>query len=157
MQHKKHCQCKNKLFSELSEHEWVLIWMAMRYCLGRQSISAATFPSMIVSFYYKRMTSKQRYMLAKDIEWYLNNNETIGNKNIDHPIWLRFYNALKFDSIHYDVTVKENGEEKIISCFQADDLFYPLEEYLNNPELKCYIPKELIVDVKTVIVDGEQL
>lgn len=79
----------------LTDIEWDTCWMAIRYACGRKTIASAMLPRDLIDAYYDRWTDGQKEMIAKDLRTHLEFHECFGDKNIDHPEWMRFLNLLE--------------------------------------------------------------
>lgn len=127
----------------LSEFEWTLLWMAIRYAMNRQTIASACLPSEIVKNYYKRLTKQQKEMIVKDLrnneeEMKRHNLSAFGNHDIDRKHWVRFIGCLDEDN-HYVIELLNGVAEKV---FDADDKIIPFHSYIERPYEEIYIPQE---------------
>lgn len=122
---------------ELSETEWTLIWMAIRYAMNRETISSATLPEQIIRAFYGRLTSLQKQAICKDLQENFERFEKFGNPKIDHRHWMKFWKCLDTTS---HIKVKREGRDFL--CFQVGEKFYPLFEYIAQPEREIYLLAE---------------
>lgn len=136
-----------KKIKKLSDNEWTLIWSSMRYFMGRMTIVSATFPDIIIKDYFLRMSKHQKLMLYDDMKSYLENNTFFGNKDIDDPRWQKFMSIMNEDAY---VNVLGIDNKKYL-CFKANNRFYSIERYLNEPWSECYIDKESIKEITSII------
>lgn len=137
----------------LSEVEWDTCWMAIRYAMNRRSAASASLPTELLEAYYFRLTSRQKEMIVRDLRDNLENlkswNESdeayFGDKNIDHPNWMRFLLTLD-ESTHKILTLKRR---KKVECIEFEGVYYPVSD--GGWWVGCgalYVPKDAIVLVE---------
>lgn len=124
----------------LSEIEWTTCWMAIRYACPRQTIASATLPSDLIKAYWNRWTVGQKKMIAQDLKRFLETESSFGNKNIDEPIWNKFLSACDIDN--HETVELIDGTSCVV--FEANDRYYPLDEYVKKPHAEIYVPIENI-------------
>lgn len=125
---------------KLSEFEWDLTWMSIRYAMNRQTIASTTLPQRIIKYYYSRFTENQKESIVRDLKENFEEYNIFGNEIIDHPKWMKFWYAL--DKSKHKEVVDIKGVKYII--FELFDKVYPLDKYLKEPHLEIYLPKENI-------------
>ena len=123
----------------MTEFEFDLIWMAMRYCMPRQTIASATFPTDVVMEYWDALGPNRRERLYNDLVRYIGGGGEFGNPKIDAPIWFKFMSALN-EKEHVEMTV----DGVTFKAFQANGRWYPLKEYLETPSHEIYVPDECV-------------
>lgn len=131
--------------SILSELEFDLLWMAIRYAMNRQTITSATLPERIIKEYYHRLSGAQKKLICRDLAENERrySSEAFGNPEIDRPTWLKFWRALD-ETLHYEVELID-GTKHIV--FEANGRIYPLAQYIENPHRETYVDKEAIKTV----------
>jgi hypothetical protein len=129
----------------LTEVEWDTCWMAIRYSMGRQTIASATLPRQLCEAYFDRWSEGQKRTIVRDLRQHLQdkarwNGEStahFGDKNIDHPEWMRFLLSLDKNS---HITIKDNEGNKH-TAFKFNGKIHPLDwwkytyEAYFNPEM----------------------
>lgn len=133
---------KNTTF--LPDFEYNLLWMAIRYAMNRQTIASATLPADIITNYYNRLSSGQKFSIFQDLERNEKdlNIEAFGDKSIDRPHWIKLMKCFD-EKCHYKVKTTDGD---IIIIFEANDKYIPLEKYLQHPHQNWYIPTENILE-----------
>lgn len=126
----------------VTEIEWTLIWSSMRYFMGRQTIAASTYPSEIMTHYYKRLQPYQKEMLANDLRGH---SGQFGDKAIDEPIWKKFAAALDTPR-HFIIKHKR----KTHTCFEANDRVYDLKQYLKEPGKEIFFDPSFIKLIRAI-------
>ena len=170
----------------LSAIEWTTCWMAIRYAMGRQSASSASLPTELLAAYYNRWNDDQRNMIIRDLREYLNDTtdsdtgeSCFGNKNIDHPIWMRF--LLTLDEKEYKtVYCKWNGVSIKAHCIEymgkyyqidgsrvwwltggayiAPEFIYKVEQYSTKEKYeKKFVPRSGIRSYKGKVVNNDPM
>lgn len=76
--------------SEISDIDFTLIRLAIRYAMNRQTIASAMLPDDITKEYFKLMTKEQKQILSSDLRKNLEQFAFFGAKNVDHPRWMQF-------------------------------------------------------------------
>lgn len=133
--------------NRLTDFEWTLLWMAIRYAMNRQTIASATLPQDIMQNWYKRLTNGQKQQLVQELK---ENEEMVaqmghtafGNPDIDRPHWLKFWKCLD-ESSHYRYKLTDGSTATV---FEANGRFYPLNEYIAAPHREIYLPAESITE-----------
>lgn len=97
---------KNK---PLTNIEWDTCWMAIRYAMGRKSISSAMLPRDLLSAYFDRWTLEQRSLILRDLKEYYETHKVFGDYSIDHDEWMKFMLTLDVET-HYEV-LPTTGED----------------------------------------------
>jgi len=136
---------KANVSSRLSDFEWTLLCMAMRYAMNRQTIASATLPEDIMRNFYKRLTNGQKQQLVRELQ---DNEEDMqrmgysafGHKDIDRPHWVKFWKCLD-ESCHYEVELTDGTKIKV---FEANGQIVPLEKYIEEPHRNWSMPPENI-------------
>jgi hypothetical protein len=123
--------------NELTETEWTLIWMAIRYAMNRSTIASATLPEMIIRDYYGKLSKENKESICLDLKGNFDKYGIFGNPTIDNKHWMKFLKCLDTES---HTTVSRLGKK--IVCFCVDDKFYPLFEYIARPHLEIYLLRE---------------
>lgn len=130
----------------LTRIEWDTCWMAIRYAMGRKTIASATLPRELCQAYFYRWSEDQKTMIVRDLRQHLqdiarwNGDSTayFGQKNIDHPEWMRFLLCLEEKS---HITIKDN-EGNTHKAFKFNGKIYPLDWWKHNTE--TYFNPEMI-------------
>jgi hypothetical protein len=123
----------------LSEIEWTLIWMAIRYAMDRETIASATLPEMIIRAYYRRLSDGEKESTCRDLKEHFEQKGKFGNPDIDTRHWMKFWKCLETSS---HVNIK--GADTEITCFQVGERYYPLSEYIRYPNFEIYLlPEDL--------------
>lgn len=134
---------KTDQMKPLSEIEWTTCWMAIRYAMGRCSAASASLPRELLETYFYRWTDTQKRVIVRELRnhledvkrWYNTDEAYFGDKDIDHPIWMRFLLTLD-RSTHVEVTL-ENGCK--VEAFEYEDEFYPVY-WFDGPDLRHMNP-----------------
>ena len=126
---------------ELSDFEFTLLWMAIRYAIDRGTITSATLPGYIILNWYSRMNDGHKRSIVGDIKLLF--KEHVGHDRYSKPHWDKFLAALDEDR-HFQV---ELIDDTIIDCFACGKTIYPLHKYIEAPHSDIYIPEENIVTV----------
>jgi hypothetical protein len=114
----------------LSDIEYTLLWMAIRYAMNRQSISCVMLPSDIVKNYWYRLTDNQKISIYDDIE----NHLKYDYFKIDYS-WLKFSQACNIKG-YFNIKILESN--KIDTCFtctneRGEKRIYSLNTYIKQP------------------------
>jgi len=117
--------------------EWSLIFMSVRYAMGRESAASATLPADIVTNFWSRLSEGNKAILYRDLKEHFDQFGTFGNPNIDNRYWCKFMEALNTKA-HF--TLKYKGKEYVV--FNALGRTYPLDEYVKQPHAEIYIKPE---------------
>lgn len=136
---------KATVSSRLSDFEWTLLWMAMRYAMNRQTIASATLPEDIMSNWYIRLTNGQKQQIAKELkdnEDYMQRMgySAFGHKDIDRPRWIKLWKCMD-ESCHYEVELVDGSKIKV---FEANGQIIQLDKYIEEPFKNYYVPFENI-------------
>lgn len=112
------------------------IWMACRYCIGRHTITASTFPDDVIK-YVKYLSDSEKDFLAKDINREITNCYNF-NDNIDIIGFSHNYDAfsliVKYLSQN-DVDFKNNRFVININTGEINhESFEPTKNYNRSPE-----------------------
>ena len=139
--------------NSLSDIEWDTCWMAIRYAMGRQTISSATLPKELCQAYFYRWTDGQKAAIVRDLRQHLQdkarwNGEStahFGDKNIDHPEWMKFLLCLD-EKEHCIIKMATGGEYE---GFKFNDKYYPCDwwrhhhaTYFEPLLIESVIPKQ---------------
>lgn len=131
--------------NKLTDFERTLLWMAIRYACNRQTIASSTLPQDIIKNWYHRLSEHDKQTIVSDLKRESQYNDNcFGDKNIDNDTWQKFILALNEEE-HFNV-ICIDGNSYI--CFKYGDKFYPLEKYIENPHIECFIPTENIIENK---------
>lgn len=106
----------------LTAVEWDTCWMAIRYAMNRQTIASASLPRELLSAYYDRWRERQTEAIIKDLRDNISAHTYFGNKNIDHPEWMRF--LLTLDEHTHKIVTATNGQD--IECIEFEGKYYPI-------------------------------
>lgn len=142
----------------LSDLEWTMLWMSLRYAVGRETIAAATLPGDILQAYYWRLNASQRAGIVQELNRHEEecircngeSNRAFGHPAIDRPHWLRFRAAMDAPN-HFPVELTDG---QTVTVFEVDGRKYPLNEYIASPQCPLYIPDSSIAK-KTDKASGE--
>lgn len=137
---------KKNTNNPLSSVEWTTCWMAVRYAMGRQSIQSASLPRDLLRAYWKRWTNGQKEMIVRDLrdrledvkDWNGLNEGYFGDKNIDHPEWMKFMLTLD-PTVHKQAKLIDGS---IVPVFEYDGRFYPLDWWV-GPGIKYVDPNAI--------------
>lgn len=126
----------------LNDIEWTTLWMSIRYACGRQTISSATLPQLIVKSYWHRMTELQKKQIYDDLKREYDNygENAFGSPTIDKPVWLKFMEAMNEKNRKIAVATDGNNHE----VFYINEKYYPLDSYVETPHQEIYLPEENI-------------
>lgn len=149
---------KTDQMKPLSEIEWTTCWMAIRYAMSRCSAASASLPGELLAAYFYRWTDAQKRAIVRDLRNHLDDvkcwNDTdeayFGDKNIDHPIWMRFLLTLD-RAAHVEVTL-ESGRK--VEAFEYEGRFYP-QCWWDGPGVK-YIDSDAIMNIQKLQDNDEQ-
>lgn len=131
----------------LTDVEWDTCWMAIRYAMGRQTAASASLPKELCRAYFYRWSDNQKEMIVKDLRqhlkdvarWNGDGSAFFGNKNIDHPEWMKF--LLCLDKAERLTLIDTEGN--VHQAFKFNEKFYPIDwwRYLGeqyfNPKSIC--------------------
>lgn len=117
----------------LTSVEWDTCWMAIRYAMNRRTAASASLPTELLAAYYDRWTDGQKEIIVRDLRDNLEHlkswNETdeayFGDKNIDHPRWMRFLLTLD-QKTHYMVTASDGKTTEAVECIEFEGKYYPI-------------------------------
>lgn len=137
----------------LSEVEWDTCWMAIKYAMNGRNISTASLPNELLSAYYYRWSAGEKRQIVRTLYDNLDELKRIygpdkayfGDKNIDHPNWMRFLLTLD-ESTHKILTLKRR---KKVECIEFEGVYYPVSD--GGWWVGCgalYVPKDAIVLVE---------
>lgn len=73
----------------LTQFEWTLLYMAVRYAMGRQSIASATLPAEIVENIWDRLSENQKGMLYCDLKAHYGKTKKLGKRTVRQIRYLR--------------------------------------------------------------------
>lgn len=130
----------------LTDIEWDTCWMAIRYAMGRMTIASATLPRELCQAYFYRWSENQKTMIVRDLRqhlqdvarWNGDSSAHFGNKNIDHPEWMRFLLCLEEKS---HITIKDTVGNTH-KAFKFNGKLYPLDWWKHN--IETYFNPEMI-------------
>jgi len=125
----------------LTNIEWITLWMALRYAMGRQTIASAMLPQEVVEAYFKRLTEPQKAMIARDLGEHFNEHGAFGNPSIDNIHWIKLMRACHKDS-HITVTGIDGNDYVVFECLGQ---FIPMHHYTIAPEVHRYMPLESMI------------
>lgn len=126
----------------LTNIEWTTCWMAIRYAMGRQTISSSSLPTDLVKAYGMRWTANQMDKIYGDLSDHMKLHSAFGNKDVDDPEWTKFMNFLNYRE-YLDV-VLVNGEEYRV--FKNRDTYFLVDGYLERPDRCWYLKESEIVE-----------
>lgn len=109
----------------LSSVEWDTCWMAIRYAMNRETIASASLPRELLRAYYDRWSDVQKRTIADNLRDHYEDFGCFGNKNIDHPDWMRFMLTLAQKG-HYMVTASDGKTTETVECIEYDGKYYPI-------------------------------
>ena len=136
---------KQKQPAPLSDFEHTLLWMSIRYACHRQTIACASLPASIVQNWWNRISDTEKRRIYEDLQRELdcsaliNGERSFGSDGNNHA-WQKFISACNIDS--YEVITLSDGQE--VTAFKSEGVIYPLDKYIQNPWIDCYIPEESI-------------
>ena len=126
---------------KLNDFEEEMLFGAIRYYMGRQTIVSATFPAgFIRERIYERVSRHTLSIIIRDLEDHLRMFKTFGSPEIDDKYWKKLLSFLKgylngFSEVHlisgeickvFEIDFQDRGEQV--------HRVYPVEEYINYPE-----------------------
>lgn len=131
----------------LTDVEWDTCWMSIRYAMGRQTAASASLPKELCRAYFYRWSDNQKEMIVKDLRqhlkdvarWNGDGSAFFGNKNIEHPEWMKF--LLCLDKAERLTLIDTEGN--VHQAFKFNEKFYPIDwwrylgEQYYNPEHIC--------------------
>lgn len=132
----------------LSDIQWTMCWMAIRYAMNRKTIASSMLPGKIIQSYYDRFTHLQKQQIVKDLQrqYKMFGIKAFGDPVIDRPSWLKFWKAMQVSSHQY-VHLKNGLTYK---AFFVDNRWYPLQQYVKHPFVDTYILNQDIDEVQNV-------
>lgn len=142
-----------RITQPLSSVEWDTCWMAIKYAMNGRNISTGALPSELLGAYYHRWTPGQKQTIARILQDNLDDMKRaygedkvyFGDKNIDHPKWMRFLLTLD-ESTHKILTLKRR---KKVECIEFEGVYYPVSDggwWIGCSAL--YVPKSAIVKIE---------
>lgn len=139
----------------LSDTEYTLIWMSIRYAVNGRTIASATLPYMIIGGYWDRLSDGQKQYLYTDIDEEIKEAERQGKYSYGDKSWRcdeswYQFRALLDKTNRCKVHTLYQGEESDIDCFKYDDEYVPIERWVANPFIKTYIEKKCIKKVEEI-------
>lgn len=146
---------KNTLekLSPLSDFEIDMLFGSIRYYMGRQTITSATFPAgFIENRIYERIPKGNLYTIIRDLQEHVRDYTHFGNPGIDDIPWRKlmcFLIAYQNNSF-IEVTLSDGTKEKIFKVQYKHGnnhsiRNYPLKSYLENPHREIYIESDSII------------
>ena len=109
----------------LTAVEWDTCWMAIRYAMNRRTAASASLPTELLAAYYDRWTDGQKEIMARDLRDHYDDFGCFGDKNIDHPRWMRFMLTLD-QKTHYMVTASDGKTTETVECIEFEGKYYPI-------------------------------
>lgn len=134
----------------LSEVEWDTCWMAIKYAMNGRNVSTASLPKELLRAYYNRWEAGEKQKIVRILRdnlddlkrAYGEDKAYFGDKNIDHPNWMRFLLTLD-ENTHKILTLKRR---KKVECIEFEGVYYPVSD--GGWWAGCgalYVPKDAIV------------
>ena len=112
------------------------IWMSVRYCLPRKSITSINRANDIVQRFHKYLSDDNKISLSEDIE---------DNSKWESEVHDNWYKLMKaFNPKWHTKLVLTSGETK--TCFEHKGRYYVLETYLKDPHKEITLNEEYIVN-----------
>ncbi len=138
---------KNK---PLTDIEWTMTWMSLRYAMNRQTIASSTLPQDLVKAYYHRWTENQKKTIVTECErneeeilrWSGGKSKAFGDETIDRPGWLKFWAACNIKK-HYKIKLID---DKIYTVFEANNRIYPLKSYIKEPHSEIFCEEKSMIN-----------
>lgn len=125
---------------KLSNFEFNLLFMSIRYAMNRKSIYSASLPADIITNWYHRISNNEKKLIVHELRENLKFNENISFE-YDKKIWNKFMEFLDWEKHHIIKTI--NNEE--IKVFSANGRIYSIDSYKTEAYKEIYIPYENIV------------
>jgi hypothetical protein len=128
---------------KLSEIEWTTCWMAVRYAIGRGTITSVSLAGDVVRSYCKRLNDNQKKQLADEVDRYYNNYPGNQDKNDDTKrIWKKFAKYMIGNYTDIKAT-----DDSVHPCFEFCEVWYTVAAYEKNPSIDAFIPEENIKEI----------
>lgn len=134
----------------LTSVEWDTCWMAIRYAMNRETIASASLPRELLRAYYDRWSDAQKRTIADNLRDHYEDFGCFGNKNIDHPDWMRFMLTLD-PKAHCIVTATHGRKTETIECIEYDGKYYPIsgsQKWWDGVG-ELYVAEECIKSIKS--------
>lgn len=131
--------------------------MAIRYAMNRQTIASATLPRELLRAYYDRWTDGQKEIIARNLREHYDDFGCFGDKNIDHPEWMRFMLTLD-PKAHYTVTASDGENTETVECVEYDGKYYPIsgsQKWWGGAGGEIYIVNEYIIKSERLIYENK--
>jgi hypothetical protein len=143
---------KNKK-KQLSDFEHTLLWMAVRYAVGRSSIASAMLPGDIIRNWGDLLTERDRKLMFRDIVEHFDDRIRFGKGDLaedieDNP-WLKFASWLD-ETNRYTVECEIDGRGETHECFLFMGRYYPIKG------LDWWMAPGFIKGVKRVPYEGNR-
>lgn len=140
--------------NRLSTWDWETLVAAWRYYEGRSTIAAAMFPGEIVQRFWgvdglKRWDDSARKQIANQFVFVDHGIRGLEDfRGEDGIPWRLLYSFLRDWMAGFaKVRASDGNKEEVVECFLAFGEYYPAQQYIDNPFLKCIIPAEYIMEV----------
>lgn len=124
---------------KLKDYELTLILCSIRYLIERHSILSASFPAEFLANSYSKLSDLQCKQVYEDIKRYYTIWDNKGSTVHKDDPWRKLMAFLDAENRHI---IKIDGNE--IECFQFIEDYCPTDKYLEDPNGKWSIRKELI-------------
>jgi hypothetical protein len=141
----------------LSGFEHSLLFMAVRYALGRTSIACASLPDEIIRNWGDRLIDSQKRMMFRDIIEYLSLEK---RHHVDEEMWQKFASWLD-ETNRYMVEAEHEGKKETSECFLFSERYYPIKgmtwsivpEFIRSVEKVPYVGRRWSEDVFYLVSD----
>jgi len=138
---------------QISDFEHTLLWMAVRYAVGRRSIASSLLPMDIIRNWGDRLTEEQKRLMFRDIietvvdQLRFNEGEFI--EEIKENSWIKFASWLD-QTNRYIVESENKGKSETNECFLFMGRYYPVKG------LDWWMAPEFIKNVERVDKEGKR-
>jgi hypothetical protein len=144
---------KNKKVESISGFQHTLLWMAVRYAMGRQSITSLMLPNQIISNWGHLLAEQHKRLMFRDvIEFVVDQKRFLKEaspEDIEDNTWLKFASWLD-ETNRYTVEAEKEGKSEASECFLFMGRYYPVKG------LDWWMSPEFIKSVERIPYEGKR-
>ncbi len=144
---------KNKKVEEISGFQHTLLWMAVRYAVGRRSITSLMLPNEIINNWGHLLAEQHKRLMFRDvIEFVVDEKRFLKEasaEDIEDNTWLKFASWLD-ETNRYTVEAENDGKSETSECFLFMGKYYPVKG------LDWWVAPEFIKGVKRAPYEGKR-
>jgi len=144
---------KNQRVEKISDFQYTLLWMAVRYAVGRRSITSLMLPDQIVRNWGGLLEEQQKRLIFRDIiESVVDEHRFIKEpsaEDIEDNSWLKFASWLD-ETNRYTIEAENEGKSETSECFLFMGRYYPVKG------LDWWMAPEFIKSVKRTPYEGKR-